>query len=727
MSMLRWIFILTLLSSTLHAAEPWAPAPDYWGPEDAEGFLQPLASQAEAPTSRPSSTDLQVIALNKKGFLHRSRRAAEPLGDEPLMLQEYARIYSPSQSFVALKYGDAALMILHSHTSLSVTPSDGVWVFAFTGDRGLARISTRGHPLTLALQPADPQTSWKNVELMLAADSDLYLKYDRNTVIAYTIRGRMVSRWEPTRPLESLRPQGLLWEWEQKQLRRVPRKPYEIEIFAGQELRMEAEAAYHFQIGLPNADTWQSALARTSPQLMEITDTNQPLIAALLELRKSWLKTIMGPVTANKENLYRLLQKGHWEEAYELVKTAESDADLEYKALAAICLYRLQQEAFADKKQSGIDSSSLWADITKQESLRSRLRRKARRDVNAPEDFRHARIPADELYLLATNEQARGRWRSALDLWERWQDSANPAHIQESYEEWQRHLDRKKPWSYAATLEIGWSNNVLHLPSDRAAPPDIGHRSSWLVRSSQKLPYLLERSAAFSVRLEPSLDFAVYQHTGLADLQRFEAGLALPLGMSLPLNGQSLLLKPYISRLAQGSGGLDRFGYEMTWRLPIGSLIPEFIWSQEQNLDLAPTKDHRLDALTGERVGIMDRSVRLHSLGVRSGAVEALWQIWDYRYAGSEEDDRQRLVLRGHYQREFPYDLSLNLQGTLHQDLFSSTRSSVMGFDLKADLKFLYWHRREPTFSVEQSLRQSSDKERSYQETRILSGIQYRW
>lgn len=671
--------------------------------------------------------DLQVIALNKKGFLHRSRRAAEPLGEEALVLQDYARIYSPSQSFVALKYGDAALMILHSHTALSVTPADGVWVFAFTGDRGLARISTRAYPLSFTLQPADPQTAWKNVELELAADSDLYLKYDRDTVIAYTIRGRLLSRWEATRPLESTRPPGLLWEWEQKQLRRVPGKPYEIEVFAGQELHMEADAAYRFQIGLPNADTWQSALARTSPQLMEVTDTKQPLTAALLELRKNWLKNLMGPITGNKENLYRLLQDGHWEEAYELVKNAESEADLEYKALAAICLYRLQQEAFADKKQSGIDSSSLWADITRQESLRSRLRRQARRDVNTPGDFRHARIPADELYLLATNEQARGRWRSALDLWERWQDSASPAPLQESYAEWQTHLDRKKPWSYATTLEIGWSNNVLHLPSDQAAPPEIAHRSSWLVRSSQKLPYLLERSPAFSVQLEPSLQFTVYQHSGLADLQRFEAGLALPLRMTLPFDSQALLIKPYISRLSQGSGGLDRFGYEMAWKLPIGSMRPEFIWAQEQNLDFAPTRDHRLDALTGERVGILDRSVRLHSLGARLGSLEAFWQIWDYRYAGSEEDDRQRILLRGQYQKEFPYDLSLDLQGTLHQDIFSGTRSSVTGFDLKADLKFLYWHRLEPTFSIEQSLRQSSDRERSYQEMRILSGIQYRW
>jgi hypothetical protein len=726
MSMLRWIFTVILLSSTLYAAEPWAPAPEFWGPEDAEGFLQPLASKTETPSSRPPSTDLQVIALNKKGFLHRTRRAAEPLGEGPLLLQDYARIYSPSQSFVAVKYGDAALMILHSHTSISVTPSYGVWTFTFTGDRGLARISTRSHALTLSLQPADPQTSWKNVELKLAADSDLYLKYDRDTVMAYTIRGRMLSRWEATRPLESMRPQGLLWEWEQKQLRRVPRKPYEISVFAGQELLMEADDIYHFQIGLPNADTWQSSLARTSSQLMETTDTNQALTAALLDLRMNWLKNMMGPVTANKESLYRLLQEGHWEEAYELVKKTESEADLEYKALAAICLYRLQQDAWADKKQSGIDRSSLWADITKQESLRSRLRRKARRDVNAPGDFRHARIPADELYLLATNEQARGRWRSALDLWERWQDSPNPSPLQESYQEWQRHLDQKKPWSYVANLEIGWSNNVLHLPSDLGAPPEMAHRSSWLVRSSQKLPYLLERSAAFSVQLEPSFQFAVYQHSGLADLQRFEAGLALPLAMSLPFDGQSLLIKPHISRLSQGFGGLDRFGYELAWKVPLAGLTPEFIAAQEQNLDFSPTLDHHLDALSGERVGILDRSVRLHTLAVRSGALEAFWQIWDYRYAGSEEDDRQRLQMRGQYQKEFPYDLLLTLQGTLHQDLFTGTRSSVTGFDVKTDLKFLYWHRREPTFSVEQSLRQSSDKDQSYQETRILSGIHYR-
>jgi hypothetical protein len=601
------------------------------------------------------------------------------------------------------------------------------WEFTLTGERGLARISTRGHALPIRLKPADPETAWTNIDLHVNADTDLYLKYDRHTLTAYTIRGLVLYRLEATRPLQSMRPGGFLFDWEQKQLRRQPKTPYEIDVFAGQELRLEADDVYKFRVGLPHSDTWQNPLLRTSPQLAEEADNNQPLPAAFLDLRRKWLKGWMSSITPNKESLYRLLQEGRWEEAYELVKTLESEGDLEYKALAAVCLYRLQQEAHADKKHAGIDRSSLWADITRQEFLRARLRRKARKDVNAPKDFRHARIPEEELYLLATHEQAQGRWRSALDLWERWPETQDDALLQESYKAWRRHLDQKKPLSYAATLELGWSDNVLHLPSGLAAPADIGHRSSWLMRSTQKLPYLLERSDDFSVHLIPSLNLTIYQHSGLADVQRFEPGMSVPLRLRLPFAAQILQLKPYISRLMQGPGGLDRFGYELRWQVPNWTLAPEFIWTQEQNLDFAPTLDHRLDALTGERVGILDRSVRLHTVGVRSGSLEAFWQRWDYRYAGSEPDDRQRFVFRGHYQKEFPYDLQLNLAGSFHQDLFQGSRSSVTGLDLRAELSFLYWHRQEPTFAIERRMRQSGDSAQSYSETLILSGVNYRW
>lgn len=725
--MLRWIPLFMLFSSTLFAAEPWAPARDYWGPQDTEGFLQPILPPASPESTISQRPDLQVMAINKKGFLHRSRRQAEPLNPEPLDLREYARIYSPSQSFVALKHGDTALMILHSHTSISVRPGESAWQFTFTGERGLARISTRGHALPITLKPADPQTAWRNVELLLNPDSDLYLKYDREALIAYTIRGQVLYRLEATRPLQAARPQGLLLEWEQKQLRADAKMPYEIKVFAGQELRMKADAAYTYHIGLPHSDTWQSALVRTSPQLAEAVDSAQPLTAALLDLRKSWLKNWAGNAPPNKETLYRLMQEARWEEAYELLRTFQSEADLEYQALAAVCLYRLQQQAHADKKQESIDRSSLWAEITRQEFLRSRLRRKARVEVNPPEDFRHAGIPTEELYLLATNEQARGRWRAALDLWERWPESGEDPLLQASYKEWQSHLDRKKPWSYTASLELGWSDNVLHLPSGLAAPADIGHRSSWLLRSTQKLPYLVERSDDFSVHLEPSLQFSIYQHTGLTDLQRYEPGLSLPLRMLLPFARQSIQLKPYISRLMQGSGGLDRFGYELNWSSPTWTLAPEFFLAQEQNLDFAPTRDHRLDALTGERVGMLDRSVRLHTLGIRSGSVEALWQKWDYRYTGSEQDDRQRMLLRGMYQKEFPYDLQLKLWGSLHQDLFQGSRSAVTGLHIHVELGFLYWHRWQPSLALERSMRQSGDKEQSFTETLILSGVQYRW
>jgi hypothetical protein len=724
--MLRYAFILLFLASTLRGAELWTPARDYWGPEDTEGFLQPLLPPATVDGEFPEHSLLKVSALQEKAFVHRSRRQAEALGAEALVLQESARIYSPSQAYIALTHGDTALMILHPQTSLNARLVEKTWQFTFIGDRGLARISTRMHSLPLRLHAADPQSAWKNVELNLGPDSDLYLKYDRKRLLVYPIRGRVTLGLEASRPLQSLRPEGLLRAWEDKQLRRKA-KAFEWNVFSGQELEMETADAYLYRIGLPQTATWQPLLLRTSPQLGDAGERMPALTAALLELRRNWLKAWIGEVNPTKDNVYRLLQEGRWEEAYELIKTLESEGDLEYRALAAICLYRLHQETKADAKQKLIDASSLWAEITRQESLRSRLRRKARRELALPQDFRHARIPFEELYLLATHEQSEGRWRSALDLWERWPMSQSDALIQDSFKEWQRHLDQKKPWTYTATLEIGWSDNILHLPSGLDAPPELGHRSSWLLRSRQTLSYLVERSEDFRVQLEPSFQFSILQHHALADLQRFEPGLALPLHIQLPWSGQSLGLRPYVSRLMQGSGGLDRFGYEGRWQFAWGSLNPEFIWTQEQNLDFAPTVDHRLDALSGERVGTLDRSVRIHSLGIRSGMWEGLWQSWDYRYAGSEEDDRQRILLRGSWAKEFPYDLKLDLQGSLHQDLFTSTRASITGIHVRAELSILYWQRLLPTLTLERSMRQSGDTARTYAETLIFSGVNYRW
>src|SRR5690606_13998934 len=129
--------------------------------------------------------------------------------------------------------------------------------------------------------------------------------------------------------------------------------------------------------------------------------------------------------------------------------------------------------------------------------------------------------------------------------------------------------------------------------------------------------------------------------------------------------------------------GLDRFGYEISWQNPAWFGSPEFSWAQEQNLDFAPIVERWLDPLSGEPVAPEDRSVRRNTFRVRAGSLEALWQSWDYRYAGSEEDDRNRLMLSGRYEKEFPYDLQLNVEGSMHQDLFDGSRSSITGLRLR--------------------------------------------
>jgi len=723
--MVRWLLLLFFPSLALFAAEPWTPARDYWGPMDTEGFLLAPTLPPTVPIPPSARPELQVMPLNNKGFVHRHRRQAEALNADPLVLQEAARIYSPSQSFVAIRQANEALILMHPQTSVRVRPMENDWQIDFTGDRGLARISTEGRTLTISLRPADPRNAWQGHALQLDPGSDLYIKYDRETLLAYVIRGRLTYRFEATRPLQSVRPEGLLLEWEQKQLRSQPMAPYEIDSFAGQQLRLTAGDAYTFHIGLPEAETWELPLQRSSPLLADAIDPNSPLTQTMLELRKNWLKLWTASEPEGKETLTRRMEAGRWEEAYEYLKTLESD--LEHLAMEALCLYRLQQENLAEKKRAGVDASSFWADILKQESLRARLRRKARRELSSPPDLRSGNIPLEEIYLLATNEQARGHWRAALDLWERWPSEQNDALLQQSFKEWQRHLDQKKPWSYAASAELGWSDNVLHLPSGLAAPPEMGHRSTWFLRSSQSLPYLIERRDDFSVHVETALDFTVYQHSGLADLQRFEPRLALPLRIQLPLGQQSLRFKPYMSRLVQGSGGLDRFGYELHWQLPAWRFAPEFSWIQEQNLDFAPTLDHRLDALTGERVGALDRSVRRNTFGVRSGSLQLGWQTWDYRYTQSQGDDRQRVYIRGAMQKEFPYDLHLNYQGSLHHDFFKGERAAVTGLRARLELSLTRWNRLQPIMAVEREMRQSADSNQRYTETLWLGGVQYRW
>jgi hypothetical protein len=723
--MVRWIILLFFPSWALFAAEPSIAPREYWGPEDPQGFLQ--ASSPPASAAIPSSVrpELQVIPLNKKGFVNRHRRQAEALNTNAIFLQEAARIYSPSQSFVALRKANEALILLHPQSSVSVRPLEEDWQIDFIGDRALARISTHGRILTINLRPADPRNGWQGHTLQLLPGSDLYLKYDRETLLAYVIRGRLTYRFEATRPLHSVRPEGLLLQWEQKQLRRQPLAPYEIDAFAGQQLQLTAGETYTFHIGLPHSETWQLPIIRSSPQLAEVVNPKEPLTQTMLELRKNWLKIWTASEPASKETLTRRLEAGRWEEAYEYLKTQGSD--LEQRAMAALCLYRLQQENLAEKKRAGINASSFWADILQHESLRAQLRRKTSRPLSSPEDSQPDNISSEEIYLLAIHEQTRGQWRSALDLWERWPSDQKDVSLQESYKEWQRHLDQKKPWSYRASAEIGWSDNVLHLPAGLPVPANQSHRSTWFLRSSQSLPYLMERHDDFSLYVEPALNFTLYPHSVLADLQRFEPGLALSLRIQLPLAQQSLRFKPYIARLMQGSGGLDRFGYELHWQLSEWRFAPEFSWIQEQNLDFAPQIDHRLDALSGERVGELDRSVRRNTFSIRSGSMQMGWQTWDYRSTGSQGDDRQRLFLHGALQNHFPYDFELKFQGSLHHDFFKGERATVNGLLVRLELGLLHWNRLKPMVAVEREMRQSKDDDQHYNETLWLGGLQYRW
>lgn len=723
--MVRWILLLFFPSWALFAAEPWIAAREYWGPEDPQGFLPASALPASPAIPSAVRPELQVIPLNKKGFVNRHRRQAEALNGGAIVLEEAARIYSPSQSFVALRKANEALILLHPQSSVSVRPMEEDWQIDFTSDRGLARISTQGRILTISLRPADPQNAWQGHALQLLPGSDVYIKYDRETLLAYVIRGRLTYRFEATRPLQSLRPEGLLLEWEQKQLRRQPLLPYEIDIFAGQQLQLAAGDAYTFHIGLPYSEIWQNPLIRSSPQLAEAINPNDPLTQAMLELRKNWLKIWTASEPAGKVTLTSRLEAGRWEEAYESLQTLRSDP--EHRAMAALCLYRLQQENLAEKKRAGVEANSFWADILKLESLRAQLRRKVRRPLLSPQDSQLGSTSLEEIYLLAIHAQARGQWRNALDLWERWPSDQKDVSLQESYKEWQRHLDLKKPWSYRASAEIGWSDNILHLPSGLPVPADLSHRSAWFLRSSQSLPYLIERSDDFSLYVETTLNFTLYQHSGLVDLQRVEPGLALPLRIQLPLAQQSLRFKPYIARLAQGSGGLDRFGYELHWQLSAWRFAPEFSWIQEQNLDFAPTFDHRLDALSGERVGELDRSVRRNTFGIRSGSMQLGWQTWDYRSIGSQGDDRQRLFLHGGLQNTFPYDFELKFQGSLHHDFFKGERAPVNGLRARLEMSRLHWNRLEPMVAIEREMRQSKDDDQHYNETLWLGGVQYRW
>lgn len=686
------LFILTLPAAL--QAEPALLNREYRSPHDNEGFQEPLKYQEKIPEpgTMPS---LEVSSLNQKGFLHRGRREAEPLTGEPLILREGVRIYSPSQSFLAVEEEEQALLILHPQTSISAQPQDSGWLYALTGDRGLIRISTHTRELALELKPTDAASPWQGHRLLVNSGSDLYLRYEGDSLTLYVLRGRIRYRIDPTVLLDSVRAPGLLREWEQKQLQIKPKAPYEITVYAGQELSFFPGSTLGFLIGLPNPDMWQAPVLKTSPQIAGTIEANNKLAA----FRERWLHLWLG-VTSGELIPLQLMQEGRWEEALFLLKDTDP-------ILSSICLYRLQQEDLAQKKGGA-------GDLVKQESLRSQMRRGVLREIKVPKDLRHSRFADEELYLLATSQQAQGRWRLALDLWEHWPETSIDPPLQLSYREWREHLDQKKPWSWEGSVGLGWTSNALHLQAGEAAPPEVGHRSSWFVSSAQKLFYLIERSDAFLIQGEGYLSLTGFQYSGLADVNQVEGGAALPVRFL------DVSVRPFLGRLMAGSaGGLDRFGYEVEWQLRSWKWQPTFHLTQEQNLDFMPTAPHRLDALSGEATTAMDRSVRRNTLGVRTEMLGFYWQSWDYRYALAQADDRNRLVLEGHYQKEFSYDILLKTSGSWRQDVFEQGRASESGLHLTLESSWLKWNRLQPNFKV--------DYDQIFRETRWILGVRNHW
>ncbi len=736
-----FFFILGLLLAipALWADTDWPAAREYYGPFDADGFSLPSDRSVRIEDAPPVFNSLQLLAINKKGFLHRARRQAQTVSSESIKIQEPARIYSPSQTFMALSQADAFLFILYPQTSLSVHPQTNRWSYTLIGDRGLVRISTLSQGVTLQVKPTDPRSPWHGMQLSIAAESDLFIKYDGLIWKTFLIKGRLRQDMDPTKTLESHRHPGLLREWEDQQKQSFANGPLQLELFPGQNLNIFAGEVLRYRIGLPNPDDWQAPILRSSPQLAEKTDPANRMSREAGDLRSVILKYWVGNVPPERKQILKFLQENRWEEAHYLLQillatTPEGDGD-QLLAWQALCLFRLQQTTAAAVLQSQVPADSIYTARLLWEQQRSLLRRQSLPN-RLPASPRSAEgINLEELYILASTEQSLGRWRAALDHWELWPSSV-PEALRDSYQEWQKHLDSQKPMAWYGSLDLVWADNVLHLPPDEAAPDSFGHRSSWAIRSSHRFTYLLERSEVSLIQLEPYASATLYQHSELSDLQRVELGLALPIEWKLDAGQKTLRFKPFFSRLALGyGGGLDRFGYNLQGSFPQWTWQPELSFAQDQNLDTQPLLVHVLDPLTGEPTAAIDRSVRRNSLQLDlkpqdwPSTLRVMIQLWSYRYDKSRADSRQRFFLEGDYLWNLPYSMALKSKVALTQDNFHlpPNRSPVTTTLFALEAIYQDWIRLRPTLAVEREMRQSLDKSSTWNEWRWILGSQHRW
>ncbi len=718
---------------------------EIYGPADSEGFLPQMdSSQGQNAALPPAATveeqgsvsapPLELIALNRKGFVHRGRREAQIASQEVILLQTAARIYSPSQSFMSLADPKNFLFILYPQSSLSLLPINASWQITLIGDRGLIRLSTLDQAMSLIVKPTDPDNSWRNMALNIAHQSDLFIKYDKNQWKTFVVKGAVAHQFEAETPLTSNRHPGLLRDWEDSQ-----RNQLKLTIYAGQTLNLNAGSDLSYTIALPRPSEWQVPILRSSPQLLQNQEAGNRLSQLFMELRSTFLKKSLNKLPMDKSTAQKLVQEGRWEEAQtvvRLVKNVESSDHVdELNAWESLCLFRLQQHELAIKRLPPLTQTSMYALPLKLEQLRSSLREHSLTEVKYSKEQGLSSLSTDELYLYASTQQRQEHWREALDFWEQWPSDPQDAALQTSFKEWVSHLDRKKPLSWKGTVSWGFANNVLHLPSGEAAPPEIGRRSSWFLSSTHRLPYRLERSDTFHLAVEGLLDFTIFPYSTLSEIQRVQSGLALPILLKLS-DQQKVTLRPFISRLMMGSqSGLDRFGYSLSYGWPLINWKPEFSWSQDQNLDYLPQNPHRLDALSGERVDAVDRSVRRRSLSLGLEIPAWSWPLvlsledWNYRYDQSRDDSRQRIGLSSFVTKDMPWNTRWTVRLALNQDRFTSgsSRAPMMMSLLGLEGVYLWSYRLHPNLIMEREAYQSPEEARSWSELRISLGLQDRW
>ena len=739
--MQSWFKLLFLFAAPALATGNLTTPQEFYDPNELEGLTPAQANSWDhdnyLKAHLSADTTLQIESLSRRGFIHQQRREAKLIENQPISLAEEARIYS-SQALVAIRADARFLLLLYPNSSLKLQKDSKSWQFKLQEDRGFLRISTLNSAITLQFAATPRAPGWAGLELHLAPESDILIDRQALQIQSWLLRGAAQFRLPPEMNFKSMRAPGLLKDWQDAQIHPSNQNQPIIDLVAGQQLELQLGEVLSAKIALPVPSRWQKRLLKTSPQLAEASDLNQPSIAKVSELRAKIISTWLNDMPPNADNIQMLAQQQRWEEAFQLImdlRKANPEAISDsLQSLEQICLYRLQQEHKPlDRRQtSALEDKN--RPLLRLERIRYQLRNFAGQDIKAEAIDQLPSQSADSIYLLAIASQQQRQWRHASDYWEHWPHENPDILLQKSSAIWQSALDEHKPWLWQGWLALGLDSDNFSAMKGDAAKPDF--HSSKVLRMTHQLQYLLERQSDFQLGLDLGLALQIYQAPAWSEFNRITPKLALDLSIHPGDSLSSYSLRPFFTKLMiHNQARMDTFGYEFHWHNPNISWHPSLMFSQEQNLALQQGLAITRDPLSGEATTTMDRSVRRNTLdfnlalpSIRSD-FKVFAQTWDYRSDAAWQDNRLRFGLGFGVNSPVWQNMSLRGQILRHQDLFAADakRNLELNSLYSLDFSFLGFYRWTPVLHSEQENQTATAPAFAWQARRVQIEVHGRW